>query len=145
MVYLSNICLDIPIVVFLQLLKTKSSHHLSMDENDHLLKSWRSNYQCIEDKAFEGGMTCSMTCISSLRLYIYSIVIQCCKEDENNSYVCVCVCWLWRLIIFMFHRSLFLVVFIPHEDCTPLHAGWGGVCILCGVWGKAGPWWGFGE
>jgi len=121
-VYLSNICLDIPIVVFLQLLKTKSSHHLSMDENDHLLKSWRSNYQCIEDKAFEGGMTCSMTCISSLRLYIYSIVIQCCKEDENNSYVCVCVCWLWRLIIFMFHRSLFLVVFIPHEDCTPLHA-----------------------
>jgi hypothetical protein len=32
-------------------------------------------------------------------------------------------CWLWSLIIFLFHRSLFSAVFIPHEDCTPLHAG----------------------
>jgi hypothetical protein len=28
-------------------------------------------------------------------------------------------CWLWSLIIFLFHRSLFSAMFIPHEDCTP--------------------------
>jgi hypothetical protein len=27
--------------------------------------------------------------------------------------------WLWSLIIFLIHRSLFSVVFIPHEDFTP--------------------------
>jgi hypothetical protein len=28
-------------------------------------------------------------------------------------------CWLWSLIIFLIQRSLFLAVFIPHEDFTP--------------------------
>jgi hypothetical protein len=28
-------------------------------------------------------------------------------------------CWFWSLIIFMFHNSLFLAMFIPQEDCTP--------------------------
>jgi hypothetical protein len=58
------------------------------------------------------------------------------------------LCWLWSLIIFMFHRSLFLAVFIPHENCTPLHAGGrgvvGGAYPPCRVWGQAGPRRGFG-
>jgi hypothetical protein len=28
-------------------------------------------------------------------------------------------CWLWSLIIFLIQRSLFSVMFIPHEDFTP--------------------------
>jgi hypothetical protein len=39
-------------------------------------------------------------------------------------------CWLWILIIFLFHRSLFSAMFIPHEDCTTqntIHPSmWGG-------------------
>jgi hypothetical protein len=47
---------------------------------------------------------------------------------------CSCLsstCWLWSLIIFLIHRSLFSVVFIPHEDFTPqkyVHSStWGSV------------------
>jgi hypothetical protein len=56
-------------------------------------------------------------------------------------------CWLWSLIIFLIQRSLFSVVFIPHEDFTPwknVHSStWGsaeGGYPLCGVWGQAGVW-----
>jgi hypothetical protein len=45
-------------------------------------------------------------------------------------------CWLWSLIIFLIHRSLFSAMFIPHEDCTPLHAG-GGFAPPVGVWGRS--------
>jgi hypothetical protein len=40
-------------------------------------------------------------------------------------------CWLWSLIIFLIQRSLFSVVFIPHEYFTPqknVHSStWGSV------------------
>jgi hypothetical protein len=39
-------------------------------------------------------------------------------------------------VIFLFHRSLFSAMFIPHEYCTPLHAG--------GCRGHLSPLWGFG-
>jgi len=35
---------------FLQLLQAKYSHRLSMDDNNHFLKSWFSNYQCLEER-----------------------------------------------------------------------------------------------
>jgi hypothetical protein len=46
---------------------------------------------------------------------------------NNNGVVVINVqvgdCWLWILVISIFHRSLFSAMFIPHEECTPLHAG----------------------
>jgi hypothetical protein len=49
-------------------------------------------------------------------------------------------CWLWTLIIFLIHRSLFSVVFIPHEYCTPLHmGGLGGISPPVGSRGKQPP------
>jgi hypothetical protein len=58
-------------------------------------------------------------------------------------------CWLWSLIIFLFHRSLFSVMFIPHEDCTPqniVHPSMWGGCRgdfpPCGVRGAHPPGWG---
>jgi hypothetical protein len=64
-------------------------------------------------------------------------------------------CWLWSLIIFLFHRSLFSAVFIPHEDFTPwknVHPSMRGGCggrssggglPPCRGLGQAGPSMGF--
>jgi hypothetical protein len=65
-------------------------------------------------------------------------------------------CWLWSLIIFLIQRSFLSAVFIPHEVFTPqkyVHSSTRGSAEggypLCGVrgagvWGQAGPQWGFG-
>jgi hypothetical protein len=60
-------------------------------------------------------------------------------------------CWLWSLIIFLIQRSLFSVMFIPHEDCTPwnnIHpstwGGAGGDFPPCGVRGAHPPGGGLG-
>ena len=41
-------------------------------------------------------------------------------------------CWLWSMFIFLIQRSLFLVVFIPHEDFTPRKN------VHSSTWGSAG-------
>jgi hypothetical protein len=33
--------------------------------------------------------------------------------------------WLWSLIIFLIQRYFFSTIFIPHQECAPLHAGGG--------------------
>jgi hypothetical protein len=54
------------------------------------------------------------------------------------------MCWLWSLIIFLIHRSLLSVVFIPHEVFTPqkyVHSSTRGSAEggypLCGVGGPS--------
>jgi hypothetical protein len=59
------------------------------------------------------------------------------------------ICWLWSLIIFLIQRSLFSVMFIPHEDFTPqknVHSSTQGsveggypLCGGLGVRGKQSP------
>jgi hypothetical protein len=57
-----------------------------------------------------------------ITLNIHHQLLHNCMLDSGASHNVmpkVIMCWLWSLIIFLMHRSLLSVMFIPHEVFTP--------------------------